>query len=113
MRYHVRRADETDRNVADHIREYGHVTNQALRRLFDLDVAGARALLRALQVRGLLVKLGQGRGGPGIRYGPGPGRWPPMLASCRRSADLKSVDLRERSRRDRRQQMLRVCCRSR
>ncbi|MEO8571963.1 MAG: ATP-binding protein [Chloroflexota bacterium] len=72
VRYHVRRADETDRKVADHIREYGHVTNQTLRRLFDLDVAGARDLLRALQVRGLLVKLDQGRGGPGIRYGPGP-----------------------------------------
>lgn len=72
VRYHVRRADETDRKVADHIREYGHVTNQTLRRLFDLDVAGARDLLRALQLRGLLVKLDQGRGGPGIRYGPGP-----------------------------------------
>ncbi len=58
--------------MADHIREYGHVTNQTLRRLFDLDVAGARDLLRALQLRGLLVKLDQGRGGPGIRYGSGP-----------------------------------------
>ena len=72
VRYRVRRADETDRKVADHIREYGHVTNQTLRRLFDLDVTGARDLLRALQQRGLLVKLDQGRGGPGIRYGPGP-----------------------------------------
>ncbi len=72
VRYHVRRADETDRKVADHIREYGHVTNQTLRRMFDLDVAGARDLLRALQQRGVLVKLDQGRGGPGIRYGRGP-----------------------------------------
>lgn len=72
VRYHVRRADETDRKVADHIREYEHVTNQTLRRMFDLDVAGARDLLRALQQRGVLVKLDQGRGGPGIRYGRGP-----------------------------------------
>jgi ATP-dependent DNA helicase RecG len=72
VKYHVRRMDETDRKVADHVREYGHVTNQTLRRLFDLDVAGARDLLRALQLRGVLVKLDQGRGGPGIRYGPGP-----------------------------------------
>lgn len=72
VRYHVRRPDETDRKVTDHIREYGHVTNQTLRRLFDLDVTGARDLLRALQQRGVLVKLDQGRGGPGIRYGPGP-----------------------------------------
>jgi ATP-dependent DNA helicase RecG len=72
VKYHVRRVDETERKVADHVREYGHVTNQTLRRLFDLDVAGARDLLRALQLRGLLVKLDQGRGGPGIRYGQGP-----------------------------------------
>jgi ATP-dependent DNA helicase RecG len=72
VRYHVRHADETDRKVADHVREYGHVTNQTLRRLFDLDVTGARDLLRALQQRGVLVKLDQGRGGPGIRYGRGP-----------------------------------------
>jgi ATP-dependent DNA helicase RecG len=72
VRYHVRRLDDTDRKVADHVREYGHVTNQTLRRLFDLDVPGARDLLRALQERGLLQKLDQARGGPGIRYGPGP-----------------------------------------
>lgn len=72
VRYHVRRADETDRKVADHIREYGHVTNQTLRRMFDVDVAGARDLLRALQQREVIVKLDQGRGGPGIRYGRGP-----------------------------------------
>lgn len=72
VKYHVRRVDETDRKVTDHVREYGHVTNQTLRRIFDLDVSGARDLLRALQQRGVLVKLDQGRGGPGIRYGPGP-----------------------------------------
>ncbi len=72
VRYHVRVADETDAKVADHVREYGHVTNATLRRLFDLDVAGARDLLRALQARGVVVKLDSGRGGPGIRYGAGP-----------------------------------------
>lgn len=71
VKYHVRRVDETDRKVGDQVREYGHVTNATLRRLFDLDVAGARDLLRALQQRGVLTKLDQGRGGPGIRYGPG------------------------------------------
>lgn len=72
VRYHVRQVDETDRKVVEHLREYGHVTNQTLRRLFDLDVPGARDLLRALQQRGVVVKIDQGRGGPGIRYGPGP-----------------------------------------
>lgn len=72
VRYHVRQVDETDRKVMEHLREYGHVTNQTLRRLFDLDVPGARDLLRALQQRGVVVKIDRGRGGPGIRYGPGP-----------------------------------------
>lgn len=54
------------------VSQFGHVTNQALRRRFDVDLAGARDLLRALQQRGVVVKLDQGRGGPGIRYGRGP-----------------------------------------
>lgn len=89
--YHVRRADETDLKVADHIREYGHVTNQTLRRMFDVDVAGARDLLRALQQRGVIVKLGQGRGGPGIRYGRGP-KMPAGDSRPSRSARGAAVD---------------------
>ena len=88
----MRRADETDRKVADHIREYGHVTNQTLRRMFDVDVAGARDLLRALQQRGVIVKLDQGRGGPGIRYGRGPkmprGRQPRLEVGPRASRPI-------------------------
>jgi ATP-dependent DNA helicase RecG len=91
VRYHVRRADETDRKVADHIREYGHVTNQTLRRLFDLDVAGARDLLRALQQRGVVVKLDQGRGGPGIRYGRGR-KMPPGDARASRPTREPAAD---------------------
>jgi ATP-dependent DNA helicase RecG len=91
VRYHVRRADETDRKVADHVREYGHVTNQTLRRMFDLDVAGARDLLRALQQREVLVKLDQGRGGPGIRYGRGP-KMPPGDARASRTSREPAPD---------------------
>jgi len=72
VRYHVRQVDDTDRKVADHVTEYGHVTNQTLRRLFDLDIAAARDLLRALQQRGVLEKLDQARGGRGVRYVAGP-----------------------------------------
>jgi hypothetical protein len=53
--------------------------------MFDVDVAGARDLLRALQQRGVIVKLDQGRGGPGIRYGRGP-KMPAGASRSSRSA---------------------------
>lgn len=61
-----------DRKVVEHVREYGFVTNQTLRRLFDLNVFPARDLLRDLQTRGILSKLDDKTAGPGVRYGPGP-----------------------------------------
>lgn len=72
VRYHFRQTDDVDRKVIAQVDEYGHVTNQTLRRLFDLDVNRARDLLRDLQHRGILEKVDKARGGPGIRYGPGP-----------------------------------------
>jgi ATP-dependent DNA helicase RecG len=53
------------------MRECGFVTNQTLRRMFDLTVYPARHLLRDLQDRGLLSKLDDKTAGPGVRYGPG------------------------------------------
>jgi ATP-dependent DNA helicase RecG len=73
VRYHYRRTDDTDRKVIDHVREYGYVTNQTLRRLFNIDVYTARNLLQSLREQGILQKLDTARGGPGIRYGPGSG----------------------------------------
>ena len=72
VRYHVRQADDVDKKVIDQVEEYGHVTNQTLRRLFDLDLYRSRNLLRDLQERGILAKVDRARGGPGIKYGRGP-----------------------------------------
>ncbi len=69
--YHWRQTDDIDRKVTEHVREYGHVTNQTLRRLFNMDIPVARDVLRDLQQREVLRKLDPGRGGRGIRYGPG------------------------------------------
>jgi ATP-dependent DNA helicase RecG len=85
VRYHFRRTDETDRKVVAHVREYGSVTNQALRRLFDIEVFAARDLLRDLQQRQVLRKLDPARAGPGIRYGPG-ARFPAPTGGRARSA---------------------------
>jgi ATP-dependent DNA helicase RecG len=70
--YHRRDADGIDQKIVEHVTEYGYITNQTLRRLFDLGVYPARDLLRHLQERGVLRKLDEKGGGPGIRYGPGP-----------------------------------------
>ncbi|HET6287243.1 MAG TPA: ATP-binding protein, partial [Amycolatopsis sp.] len=72
VRYHQRKPGAGEEKVVEHIREYGHITNQTLRRLFDLDVYAARDLLRDLQQRDVLIKLDKQARGPGVRYGPGP-----------------------------------------
>lgn len=69
--YHRRGADEVDQKVAQHVIEYGHITNQTLRRLFDLNVYQARDLLKDMQMRALLSKIDDKTAGPGVRYGPG------------------------------------------
>ena len=70
--YHRRGTDEIDQKVIQHVNEYGHITNQTLRRLFDLHVYQARDLLRDMQTRELLSKIDDKTAGPGVRYGPGP-----------------------------------------
>lgn len=69
--YHQRTSDGMDQKVVEHVSEYGYVTNQTLRRLFDLGVFPARDLLRDLQRRGILHKIDERSAGPGVRYGPG------------------------------------------
>lgn len=64
--------DGTDQKIIDHVREYGFVTNKTLQRLFDIHVYAARDLLNSLRDRGVLIKIGDARGGKGVRYGPGP-----------------------------------------
>ncbi|MGP3913487.1 hypothetical protein [Nonomuraea sp. 10N515B] len=70
--YRRRAVDDTDQKVVDHVREYGFVTNQTIRRLFDIHVYAARDLLNSLRERQILEKIGDARGGTGVKYGPGP-----------------------------------------
>jgi ATP-dependent DNA helicase RecG len=70
--YRRRTIDETDQKVIEHVQEYGFVTNRTLQRLFDRDLFIARNMLSDLRERGLLEKVGTARGGPGVKYGPGP-----------------------------------------
>ncbi|MFC4631933.1 ATP-binding protein [Promicromonospora alba] len=77
--YHRRAADGLDDKVVEHVREYGYVTNQTIRRMFDLDLYPARDMLRDLQKREVLVKDGTQARGPGVRYVAGP-RFPKRLS---------------------------------
>ncbi|MFE3455089.1 ATP-binding protein [Nonomuraea sp. NPDC059194] len=72
MSYHWHTIDGIDQKIVDHVREYGFVTNRTLQRLFDIHVYAARDLLNSLRDRGILEKIGEAKGGPGVRYGPGP-----------------------------------------
>lgn len=70
--YRRRTVDQIDEKVIEHVREYGFVTNRTLQRMFDMQMFAARNLLTDLRDRGLVDKIGAARGGPGVRYGPGP-----------------------------------------
>jgi ATP-dependent DNA helicase RecG len=70
--YRRRSIDGIDAKVIDNVSEYGFVTNKTLQRLFDIDVYAARNMLTDLRDRELLKKIGKARGGPGVKYGPGP-----------------------------------------
>lgn len=69
--YRRRTLDEIDAKVVEHVDEYGFVTNKTLQRLFDVNVYAARNMLTNLRERGLVRKIGDARGGPGVKYGPG------------------------------------------
>jgi ATP-dependent DNA helicase RecG len=70
--YRRRTLDDIDAKVVEHIEEYGFVTNRTLQRLFDIHLYAARNMLADLRERGIVDKIGDARGGPGVRYGPGP-----------------------------------------
>lgn len=69
--YHRRSNDDVDAKVVAHVTEYGYITNQTLRRLFDVDVYAARDLLADLQRREILAKEPGMTRGPGVRYAKG------------------------------------------
>ena len=70
--YGRRGVDDMDQKVIEHVREYDFVTNRTIQRLFDIPVYAARNMLAEMRSRGLLEKIGDARGGPGVRYGRGP-----------------------------------------
>lgn len=72
VHYHRVSVDDVDQKIVDHVREYGFITNRTVQRLFDVHVYAARDLLNRLREQGSIAKMGEARGGRGVRYGPGP-----------------------------------------
>lgn len=69
--YSRRPADETDRKIIEHLREYDTINNATLQRMFDIDVYQARDLLRDLVARQVLVRVSEQTRGVAVKYGRG------------------------------------------
>lgn len=70
--YNKRKAEGSEEKILEHVREYGYITNQTIRRLLDVDVYAARDVLGDLVKRGLIRKAAGPARGPSVRYEPGP-----------------------------------------
>jgi ATP-dependent DNA helicase RecG len=66
--YHQNDTKVRDAKITDHLKEYAFVTNQTVRRMFDVDTIQARNILADLQRRGVILKQNPAARGPGVRY---------------------------------------------
>lgn len=72
LEYRIIDLDDLDRKIIEFVRRKGEVDNPTIQVFSDLDVYTVSNRLKALRTRGILLKLGDQRAGPGIKYGPGP-----------------------------------------
>jgi len=77
-------ADEIERRVVLHVREYGRITNATVRNLFNVKSDRANQILKELRERHILVKTSEAQRGPSVEYGPGE-RFPPRPAPKRKT----------------------------
>ncbi len=70
--YHRRSANDTDRKITGHVREYETINSATVQRIFDVDVYQARDILRDYVGREILVRVSPQTRGPKVKYGPGP-----------------------------------------
>lgn len=72
LSYARRSTSELESTVVAHLREYGHINNGTLQRLFDVDVYKARDMLRDLVGREILTRTSAQSRGTAVQYGAGP-----------------------------------------
>lgn len=83
--YHSRSSRDVDRKVVDHVREYHSINNATIQRLFDIDVYGARDILKDLVGREVVTRVSTQTRGKAVKYGPGP-RFPAKARRSRRGS---------------------------
>ncbi|GLH95103.1 ATP-binding protein [Phytohabitans aurantiacus] len=87
--YARHKADEIERRVVAHVREYERITNATVQNLFTVSMHRARQILADLVSREILIKTSSAQRGPSVEYGPG-ARFPALQtrrARTRRSPD--------------------------
>lgn len=89
--YNRRTADDLDRKMVSHVREYGEVTNRTIQNLLDVSLTRARDLLQDWVKRGVLVKTSAHERGPRVTYGPGP-EFPKAKLRGRRAGLERATD---------------------
>lgn len=77
------KADDIERRVIQHLREYGRITNQTVQNLFNVKSDRANQILKDMRERGILVKTSEAQRGPSVEYGPG-SKFPPKPTRRRR-----------------------------
>jgi ATP-dependent DNA helicase RecG len=64
--------NDIDRKVVAYVSDYESINNEAVKRMFDVDVYAARDLLQGLVSREILARTSEQSRGTAVRYGPGP-----------------------------------------
>ncbi|MDH3051246.1 putative DNA binding domain-containing protein [Gordonia alkanivorans] len=90
--YHSRTSGEVDRKIIDHVREYNSINNATVQRLFDIDVYGARDILKNLVGREVLTRVSTQTRGKAVKYGPGP-RFPAKKTRRKQTSKGESLTL--------------------
>ncbi|MGP6176288.1 RNA-binding domain-containing protein [Microbacterium sp. A196] len=71
LAYQSKPKGDVDRKVIAHVRDYGSINNDAVKRMFDVDVYAARDILKDLVQRGVLARTSEQTRGTAVRYGGG------------------------------------------
>lgn len=85
------KADDIERRVIQHLREYDRVTNQTVQNLFNVKSDRANQILKELRERGIIIKTSEAQRGPSVEYGPGP-QFPPKPTRKRRTKQSSPGD---------------------
>lgn len=85
------KADDIERRVIQHLREYDRVSNQTIQNLFNVKSDRANQILKDLRERAIIVKTSEAQRGPSVEYGAGP-KFPPKPTRRRRKSATVAPD---------------------